>query len=121
MSRTSLVVAPLIVMVLFAAACGGRDDSQPTSVQPGGLSFVIQVSDNTFTPSTLTVPSGTSVTWQWSGKNEHSVVGNFGAGQVSSPEHKGRGEFSLALHAIGTWHYHCGVHGQAMSGTIVVN
>lgn len=105
---------------LFAGACGSKTTTAPAAVSPGSLSFVIRVTDNVFTPKNLTVPSGTSVTWEWSGKNKHSVVGNFGSQAVHSPTHQGSGELSLTFHTIGAWHYECGVYGQAMSGNITV-
>ena len=103
------------------AACGADGTSTSTPAGPAGLTFVVRVTDNAFTPQHLTVPTGTSVTWEWSGKNEHSVVGAFGAGDVQSPRHRGSGQFALTMGVSGTYFYHCGVHGNAMSGTVTVN
>lgn len=113
-------VTGLAAAALFVGACSGGGASAPAAVSPGSLSFVIRVSDNVFTPRNLTVPSGTSVTWEWSGKNKHSVVGNFGSQDVHSPTHQGSGELTLTFHTIGAWHYECGVYGQAMSGNVTV-
>ena len=113
-----LLAAGFLAGAVLAGACGGG--GAPPAVSPGNLSFVIRVSDNVFTPANLTVPPGTSVTWEWSGKNRHSVVGKFGSQDVHSPTHQGSGELSLTFHTIGAWHYQCGVHGQAMSGNVTV-
>lgn len=115
------IASATFVFMLAAAGCGGGASSKPAVVSPGNLSFVIRVSDNVFTPKELTVPSGTSVTWEWSGKNGHSVVGTFGSQAVHSPTHQGSGELTITLHTPGTWQYECGVHGKAMSGSITVN
>lgn len=109
----------LIIASPVLGGCSRSATPRQTAAPP--LSFVIQISDNRFTPSSLTVPHGTSVTWDWSGKNEHSVVGRFGSQEVSSPKHRGSGTLTLTVSDVGTWHYECGVHGAAMQGTITVN
>ncbi|MBN9492903.1 cupredoxin domain-containing protein [bacterium] len=118
--RRDWLVAAVAAAALLVGACGGGSHT-PAAVSPGNLSFVVRVSDNVFTPKALTVPSGTSVTWVWSGKNKHSVVGTFGSQDVHSPTHQGSGELSVTLHTPGTWEYECGVHGKAMSASITVN
>ena len=110
----------LAAAAVIAGACSGGGATAPAAVSPGSLSFVIRVSDNVFTPKNLTVPPGTSVTWEWSGKNRHSVIGQFGGQDVHSPTHQGSGELTLTFHSIGAWHYQCGVYGQAMSGNVTV-
>ncbi|MEO9256105.1 MAG: cupredoxin domain-containing protein [Tepidiformaceae bacterium] len=102
------------------AGCGGSAKPAASSDAGAITAFVIQVSDNKFTPAALTVPSGTTVKWVWSGKNAHSVVGNFGDTNVSTDKHKGAGSFLLSLGQHGTFTYQCGVHGAAMTGKIIV-
>jgi plastocyanin len=120
-SRYLLLAVAVPAIALAFAGCGKSDHSAPPTRAPGVLSFVVRVSDNVFTPANLTVPPGTSITWEWSGSNKHSLVGTFADLDVRSPEHQGHGDFSLTIGSSGTWHYHCGVHGNAMSGTITVN
>lgn len=115
----ALLGACLATVVL--AGCGRGGSSPAPSPRDGGpLAFAVTISDNKFTPSSLTIPPGTTVVWQWTGKNQHSVVGTFDSTAVDSGTHQGSGTFSFTFTTAGTYNYHCGVHGPAMSGKIVV-
>ena len=114
------LAAGAVTISAMAAGCGGSDKASPSSDAGAINAFVIQVSDNQFTPSALTVPSGTTVKWVWSGKNSHSVVGTFGDTTVNTDKLKGSGSFQLSLGQHGTFAYQCGVHGAAMTGKIIV-
>jgi plastocyanin len=107
----------LLGLVAIASACGG-DDKAASSVP--GNTFVVEISDNKFSPVSLTVPKDTKVKWTWTGNNPHSLVGKFGSKDVSSEQHKGSGTFELTLDTPGTYSYQCGVHGAAMAGKIIV-
>ena len=119
MRTRKLLAVTLIVCLagasLLLAGCGD-DDSGPST----GNLFVVQISDNQFTPSSLTVPVGTEVKWNWSGKNAHSVVGKFGDQDLTSAQHKGSGTFTFKMTNPGTFAYQCGVHGAAMAAKIIV-
>lgn len=114
----------------FLVACGDDDDDtggnggQPTTSGggggvPGNLTKVT-VSDNKFTPVSLQVPVGATVTWEWTGSNPHSVVGTFDGKGINSPRLTGTGQYLEAFQKAGTFNYQCGVHGEAMKGTIVI-
>jgi len=92
------------------------------NVGQGGMNFVDQVSGT----STSTIHVGDTVTWTWVA-SFHSVTSgacppcthddNFGTEQAFSPPHT----FSHQFTAAGSFPYFCTVHGQAMTGTVVVN
>lgn len=107
-------------MVLGVAACGSDSGSSNQATTPGPLAFAITISDNKFTPSSLTVPVGTTVAWDWTGKNQHAVQGQFDGTPVTSPTHEGSGTFRFTFTKIGTYDYHCAIHGAAMAAKIVV-
>lgn len=109
--------AALLVLVATASACG--DDGQATSSVPGNA-FVVEISDNKFSPASLTVPKDTKVKWTWTGNNPHSVIGKFGNKDVSSEQHTHTGSFELTMDTPGTYSYQCGVHGAGMAGKIIV-
>ncbi|MGH2634522.1 MAG: cupredoxin domain-containing protein [Tepidiformaceae bacterium] len=111
----------LAVLAIAANACGndtGTSNTQPTAA--GGLAFVVTISDNKFTPSSLTVPAGTTVVWNWTGENSHAVLGTFDSTAVKSPTHKGSGTFSYTFTTPGTYAYQCAIHGAAMAAKVVV-
>jgi plastocyanin len=117
-------------VVIGAAACGGDDDdggsdtaatSTPGvtgSETPAAEAAAVTVSDDTFSPGSLTVAAGTAVTWNWSGSNPHSVV--MEALGVQSETLTGSGTFTHTFDAPGSYAYQCGIHGASMAGTIVV-
>jgi plastocyanin len=78
-------------------------------VGPGGL--------NVFSPATVTIAAGESVTWDWV-SGFHSVVSDTQA-FASSPG-QASGQYTVMFPMAGMFPYHCGVHGAMMTGTVVV-
>jgi plastocyanin len=89
----------------------------------------VQIQDNFYAPTEVTILIGESVTWTSAGNNAHTVTSD--AVFDSSPDcpgavdplhqcmHKGD-KFSLTFNTAGRFSYHCKVHGDAMSGTVIV-
>ena len=119
-------------MLSVAAACGTDEGSKAatparlpsasgSSTHTAGRSLItIQIDDNTFAPSNLTVPMGTKVTWEWGGKNPHSIVGSWEGAAVQSQQFSRAGSFEFTFATAGTFTYQCGVHGAAMAGKVTV-
>src|SRR5687768_956895 len=107
----------LVLSGLLIAACGGGNDSGPAAnvnqVANGGAPVSagpqkIEMGDDVFQPSQLTVAAGTKVTWVNKGSKAHTVVSNdklFDSGLVSVG-----GDFSHTFDAPGTYLYHCAPH-----------
>lgn len=82
----------------------------------------VSIANFSFSPGTLTVKVGTTVTWRNNEDAPHTVTaddGSFGSNTL------GQGDtFSFTFTEAGTFDYHCQFHGGAghsgMSGTIVV-
>jgi plastocyanin len=74
----------------------------------------VAVRDNEFGPSAVEVPVGTTVTWQWDGKDEHNVVGD----GLESPL-QSEGTYAYTFDEPGTYEYHCTKH-FFMRGEVVV-
>jgi plastocyanin len=105
-------VLSIVGVVVALAACG--DSSGPS----GGHSTTIHVQDNFFTPSPDTVSAGT-VTFSWDGSSSHSLVWDTGPTNPGGAGPMSSGTFPATVQ-LGTYTYHCGVHGPSMHGTIVV-
>jgi len=109
------------LVACLTLACGGGnggDSGVPMGNNPPP-SGDIQVGNNFFSPTSFSVPVGTTVTWFWSpGGVTHNVVfddGSPGSGNQSS------GTFQRSFAASGNYAYHCSIHGAAtMSGTVTV-
>ncbi|QZL09360.1 cupredoxin family copper-binding protein (plasmid) [Streptomyces sp. BHT-5-2] len=69
-----------------------------------------------FSPSTLTVSKGTTVTWINEDRAPHTVTG---AGGLNSPVLRGGDSYSFTFNSAGTFNYGCDIH-QFMHGTVVV-
>lgn len=127
------------LMAAALAACGGaagnstgpgNNPGNTNGGTPPGTNNTNQVTmvDQSFSPGTVTVPVGTTVTWTWpscdtsgtygTGCISHSVVFDDGSGTASPVQ--SQGTFARTFTAAGTFQYHCGVHGQAMSAQVVV-
>ncbi|MEX2179056.1 MAG: plastocyanin/azurin family copper-binding protein [Gemmatimonadaceae bacterium] len=81
---------------------------------------IVQVSNNMFTPSSISIATGASVTWEWQpGASGHNVT--FGA-TAGAPAHIGdrsSGSESRTFDAAGTFGYQCTIH-LGMSGSVTV-
>jgi plastocyanin len=77
----------------------------------------------TFTPSNLTVTSGTTVTWDFLSGTHNVTSGTAPTadGAYTSGTPQTSGTFTHQFNTTGTFHYFCSVHGTMMTGTITVN
>jgi plastocyanin len=115
--------------MLCLTACGsGYSSPTPTTpVVPTGPTDVT-VANNSFTPATLSVTSGNTVTWTW---NTCSGGDGYGSGQTcvnhdilfddgTTSGTLSQGSYQRKSTTAGTYAYHCSIHGAAMSGKVVV-
>jgi plastocyanin len=70
-----------------------------------------------FTPMTLTVSVGTTVTWKFEDSTPHTVAAD-DKSFLSSPMSKGQ-TYTHTFNAAGAVKYHCSIH-PFMTGSIVV-
>lgn len=119
------------VAMLCLTACGGGYSSPtsttPVTVVPTGPTDVTVV-NNSFTPASLNVPAGSTVTWTW---NTCSGGDGYGAGQTcvnhdivfddgATSGSKSQGSYQRRFATAGTYPYRCSIHGAAvMSGKVV--
>jgi plastocyanin len=102
-------------LAILAAGCSGGSDV--TTPDASGTNEVT-VGNNFFSPTSLTVAVGTTVTWVWNpGGTDHNVT--FADGEHSPTQASGTWPRTFAT--AGTFAFHCTIHGAAvMSGTITV-
>ncbi|MEO8089354.1 MAG: hypothetical protein ABI703_03550 [Gemmatimonadales bacterium] len=114
-----------LVSAILLAACGdgpaglGRTPPPTASVNVGNL-FFQSARNGSMDPAIDTVAVGGTVTWTWTEAGAHTV--RFAdPGLAESPGLSDDGSvFGTSFPAAGTFSYDCGVHGLAMTGTIVV-
>jgi plastocyanin len=97
-----------------------------TAVAAGALAIpalaatsTVQVKDNVFAPTKLTVRKGTTVKWVWKGKAPHNVKITKGPVKFGSKTQL-KGSFSKTLTKAGTYSVICTIHAPSMKMTITV-
>ncbi len=88
-----------------------------SSPLPAASSRVVLIKGFAFSPQTLTVPPGTTVTWKNLDDEPHTVRG--ADAQIRSDALDQGETYSVRFEKPGTYKYGCSIHPQ-MSGTIVV-
>jgi plastocyanin len=109
-------VALLVAVLWSVLAVGGP-----------ALAAGVSIGDNFYSPATVTINAGDSVTWTNGGAAPHSVTSNDGLFD-SSPNCPNQidacigpgGSYSHTFSSAGSFDYYCKVHGFTMSGTVVV-
>ena len=130
--------ASVILTLASVAGCGGGDGSSVTggngdggggggggggaagTVTLGPAIQYVSGHNGTMNPAVDTVVAGATVTWKWTGALPHGVRSVGTPTFTSSPTHTGSGTYVATFTNPGTYQYDCSVHGQAMTGRIVV-
>jgi plastocyanin len=79
----------------------------------------VTIDNYTFSPGTLTVPVGTTVTWTNRDSEVHTVTANDAPPTFKSAGLDTDDTFSFTFNKAGTYSYHCSLHPH-MTGKIVV-
>ena len=99
---------------------GGAGGGPVGSVTAGpGIQFV-SGHNGSSNAAVDTIAIGSTVTWTWTGSLPHSVQSVGSPSFASSSTMTGSGTYAVRFDAPGTYQYDCAVHGQLMTGTIVV-
>lgn len=101
-----------------AAAAALTGAPQVTFTTTAAVITTVEVANNSFTPDAITVPQGTTVTWQWQGTTSlHNVT--FGAGGPTNIPNMTTGSAQRTFNTAGTITYQCTNHG-GMTGSVTV-
>lgn len=124
-----LAIATAIISLVLLAGCGGYSSQPSTSSPPTSSAATspvsvassnqaaVTISGFAFSPQTLTVAKGTTVTWTNNDSSTHSVTSDTGvwdSGNLSTGK-----SFSFTFNQVGTFPYHCNIH-SSMTAKIVV-
>ena len=123
MSRITQIISASFVVVL--AACGGGTGPYGTTMQsppppPPPGNTVAATASLAFTPNSLTINSGESVTFSF-GAVAHNVTFDMpnAATPADIPGNNSNVSIQRAFATAGTYQYHCTIH-PGMAGSIVV-
>jgi plastocyanin len=102
---TYLIALALVAMVMFVPSAGAQGNQ------------TVYIRDFYFSPASITVEPGTTVTWVNQGQAPHTAThtgGAFDSGTLQPGE-----SYSYTFNQAGNYAYYCRVH-PSMTGTIVV-
>jgi plastocyanin len=101
-----------------AAPAPAETRSAGGGVARAAASASVSIGDNFFSPASVSISVGDTVTWANNGQAQHSATANNGSFDtgVFGPGSSRSQTFNRA----GTFSYYCTVHGQSQSGTVRV-
>lgn len=111
-----------LILAIGMASCGGSDTVGPTCA---GNTFCLL--NTTFTPTFLSVASGTTVSWENGLGVTHNVIWDNAAGSAAAVAGSGTGNIGIFSTGIqtrkftttGTFAFHCTIHA-GMTGSLTV-
>lgn len=132
----ALIAALAIGGLIWATARNGKTTQptttnnsadQSTSTQPESNSegeaqatSQVTIRNSAFSPASIKVKKGTTVTWTNRDALDHTVTPNKASSFSGSGTLGQSDSFGVTFNEVGTFAYHCGVHGAGMAGTVEV-
>lgn len=124
---SALIVGLTIVVglaLLAVSGCGSSGGGTTTTLAGGGSTGTTTASGNqvtiknfAFSPASMTIKVGESVTWTNQDSPTHSIAAD--KGEFKSGDMTTGATYSFKFDKAGTYPYHCIIH-PSMTGTIVV-
>lgn len=119
-SATRTLGLSLGAQTATATANGLAGAPQVTFTTTAAIITTVQVANNSFTPSSITVPVGTTVTWEWQGTTFlHNVTFDPVAGAPMNIPNQNSGTAQRTFNTSGTFPYQCTNH-LGMTGSVTV-
>jgi plastocyanin len=109
----------VIAMILSTAiiSCKKDNTGTPADTNPPKTSNDISIQNMNFSPASLTVPAGSTVTWTNNDGFAHTVTSKtnaFDSGSIANGK-----TFSFTFSTAGKYDYYCSIH-TSMTGLVVV-
>jgi plastocyanin len=120
MAKTAFRASLGLLLALAAGACSSSSPKTggTTTVGGSGQAAITASESLKFSPDTLTVSVGQTVTWKNGGSIGHTVT--FDSGPAFSQPLNPSATVTRTFTTEGTFPYHCSIHGPSMHGTIIV-
>ncbi len=132
-TRTLATLAAVLTAALAGCSKAAPTGLQDYTIPPNGTPNSVVLTNNVFTPGSLSTTVGSTVTWTWnactstaagSGNGystdtqcvSHQIVFDDGVGNSALQD---QGHSTRTFTAAGTYPYHCAIHSE-MTGTVVV-
>lgn len=133
--KKGVIIGIVIVVLILAIGAfflfgknysGNGVTTTPTTVQNNpqsqgggaGQTNSIEIKNFAFSPATLNIKKGQTVTWTNQDNSKHKIISDSGS-EISSPEFAKGESFQHTFNTIGEFSYHCSIH-PSMKGKVVV-
>jgi plastocyanin len=109
----------LLILVLTLAACGGGGGSSAPPASDGAAGETVSLAGGAFSPTSLTIPAGTTVTF--TNTAGHTVTEGQNGQAADDPiiDEEGGSDITFTFDEPGTYNLTCRIH-QAMNMTVTV-
>jgi amicyanin len=119
-----LCAACVVLVILACITAGCNSNPAPATPVPPAASSgggnTITIKNFAFDPPTLTVKTGTVVTWTNNDSPPHAIASDAGSpAAFSSDSLSTSSSYSFTFTQPGTYTYHCSIH-PSMKGTVIV-
>ena len=91
---------------------------EPPPVNAAVATDKVTIKDFSFSPATITVKKGTTVTWTNQDSTSHTVTSTTGT-TLNSNTLKPGDTYQVTFNEVGTFDYHCKIH-SSMTGSVLV-
>jgi len=119
-SATRTLGAGLGAQTATATAAALPGAPADTFTTTAAVITTVDIADNSFTPNAITVPVGSTVTWDWQGASLHNVTFDGVAGAPGNIGNRTSGSVFRQFNTQGTFPYRCTNH-LGMNGSVTVN
>lgn len=102
--------------IIISVGCSKKDGNLTNS---GNSGVIVIIDNHAFSPQTLTVSVGETVTWRNDQSVGHTVTSDQGSELNSSLLSQGQ-TYQHRFVSAGTHRYHCSIHPSIMTGTVSV-
>jgi len=120
--RSSILILPVFILCLALLSCSESATDSGTDDEPGPNE--VQMIGHSFSPSTLQVTEGTTVTWVNNSAEVHTVTSGTGGnhdGRFDSGNVPAGAEYTYTFTEAGNYPYYCIPHlGSGMTGSVIV-
>lgn len=114
----AVVIIAVIVGVLLNKSYSSPQTNNPSSSNPPSNSLNVDISNFQFSPSTITIKTGQTVTWTNKDSTQHTITSDSGSELASAILSPGQ-TYSHTFDSSGTYSYHCSFH-PGMKAKVIV-
>ena len=119
--KKKLIYLSLIILssaTFFIYSCSSKSGVAPVVQPPTPVANAVSIKNFAFSPASITVKAGTTVTWTNSDTAPHTVTDlnqAFDSGNIASGK-----TYKFKFATAGTYTYHCLIHSMMANATVVV-